>query len=87
MDSEYPCCLCFIALRLAKRGFHHLRFNLPDNPPLPVVGELLKITRRWASDRVRDSAAATGTKQSLMASVLRQVLAAVLSSPSERDVR
>jgi hypothetical protein len=51
-----------------------------------VVGELLKITRRWASDRVRDSAPATGTKPSLRASVLQPALAAALSSPSERDV-
>jgi hypothetical protein len=51
----------------------------------PVVGELLKITRRWVSDRVRDSAVATGRKQSSTSPLLNQALAAVLSSRSERD--
>src|SRR5437773_9095361 len=41
-----------------------------------------EITRRWASGRGRDSAAATGTKKSLMASAPSQDLAVVLPSPS-----
>ena len=45
-----------------------------------------KITRRWAFDRVRDSAVATGMKQSLMAAVLQQAREAVLPNLSACDV-
>ena len=44
------------------------------------------ITRRWASGKVRDNAGATDMKQSLMSFCLHPDLAAVLPSPSERDV-
>ena len=47
---------------------------------------ILQITRLLASDSVRDSAAAIGMKQRLMASVLHLALAAGLPSPSARDV-
>src|SRR5262245_22050658 len=43
-----------------------------------------EITQRWASDTVRDSAAASGMKQSLTAHLQPLDLAAVLVSPSER---
>ena len=44
-----------------------------------------QITRRRASDTVRDSASATGMNQSLAAHPHLLDLAAVLLSPSERD--
>src|SRR6266581_4738899 len=47
---------------------------------------IAEITRRWASGRGRDSAAATGTKKSLMASAPSQDLAVVLPSPSAHVV-
>jgi hypothetical protein len=55
-----------------------------SNMQMPVLGEFLKFTRRSASDTVRDSASAIGTKQSLMAHRHRLDLAAVLLSPNER---
>ena len=52
----------------------------------PVGGEFPKITRRWESDRGRDSAAATGRKKSVMAPAPLQDLAVVLPSPSAHVV-
>jgi hypothetical protein len=51
----------------------------------PVRGEFA-LMRLLASDRVRDSAAATGTKQSLRPLCFHRALAAVLLNPNERDV-
>jgi hypothetical protein len=53
---------------------------------MPCWWRIPEITRQWVSDRVRDSAAATGMNQRLVALVLHQALAVVLPSPSERDV-
>ena len=44
-----------------------------------------EITRRWAFDKVHDSAGATGTKQTLMSPGLRQARAAVLPDLSACD--
>jgi hypothetical protein len=51
-----------------------------------VSGEIPEITRPWASDRVRDSAAATGMKRTSMSQLVHYVLAVVPSSPSACDV-
>jgi len=49
-------------------------------------GEFGKITRRWAIDRVHDSAVANGTNQSLVSRVLHQARAVVLPGLSACDV-